>query len=309
VAVGAAYTSFEGYKDAATGETVIGLSYDKLCQYVKPGNLVLMSDGTITVTVGEACCQHRYLLCALLLAPPTCTVWLSLHAPLPARTRLMLRLPQVTEVLNDTELKGRVMSTHKLGQRKNVNLPGVVSDLPVLGPKDIDDVQNFACRWGGGARKGGALLPARLLATGCACASPEPLPLRPTASTGRRPFVPALPPCQTAGTTWTSFSRPSCSARTTCASSARCVLGGGDGRAERNPVTPKSRGSAARNPAYARLRVQAQLTPLMPLTASARQVLAEAGGPHTRVICKIESAAGVLNFDEILAETDGGVGV
>lgn len=52
----------------------------------------------------------------------------------------------MTEVLNNTELKGHVMSTHKLGQRKNCNLPGVVSDLPVLGEKDVDDVQNFACK-------------------------------------------------------------------------------------------------------------------------------------------------------------------
>ncbi len=52
---------------------------------------------------------------------------------------------QVTEILSATELMGRVMSTHKLGQRKNCNLPGVVSDLPVLGEQDVDDVQNFAC--------------------------------------------------------------------------------------------------------------------------------------------------------------------
>ena len=50
VAVGEAYTEFEGFKDEATGETVIGLSYGKLCQYVKPGNTILLSDGTITIT-------------------------------------------------------------------------------------------------------------------------------------------------------------------------------------------------------------------------------------------------------------------
>ena len=33
--------------------------------------------------------------------------------------------------------------------------------------------------------------------------------------------------------------------------------------------------------------------------------LAEAGGPHIQIICKIESQAGVRNFDSILAETDG----
>lgn len=54
MAVGADYTSFEGYKDEATGETVIGLSYAKLCQFVQPGNTILMSDGTITITVRAA---------------------------------------------------------------------------------------------------------------------------------------------------------------------------------------------------------------------------------------------------------------
>jgi hypothetical protein len=40
------------------------------------------------------------------------------------------------------------MNSKKLGQRKNCNLPGVLVDLPVLGPKDVDDVQNFAAKHG-----------------------------------------------------------------------------------------------------------------------------------------------------------------
>jgi pyruvate kinase len=56
------------------------------------------------------------------------------------------RACQVLEVLDDTRLLGRCMNSKKLGQRKNCNLPGVVSDLPVLGPKDIDDVQNFGAK-------------------------------------------------------------------------------------------------------------------------------------------------------------------
>jgi pyruvate kinase len=50
--------------------------------------------------------------------------------------------------LDDTRLLAKCLNSHKLGQRKNCNLPGVVSDLPVLGPKDIDDVQNFAAKHG-----------------------------------------------------------------------------------------------------------------------------------------------------------------
>jgi len=50
-AVGSSYTSWEGYVEEDSGRAVIGLSYDKLCQYVKPGNTILLSDGTITIKV------------------------------------------------------------------------------------------------------------------------------------------------------------------------------------------------------------------------------------------------------------------
>eukprot|EP00775_Hariotina_reticulata_P004018 gene4018-4268_t len=53
---------------------------------------------------------------------------------------------EVTEILDDKRLLGRVMNDHKLGQRKNCNLPGVLVDLPVLGPKDVEDVQQFAAK-------------------------------------------------------------------------------------------------------------------------------------------------------------------
>eukprot|EP00197_Chlamydomonas_leiostraca_P003671 CAMPEP_0202860780 /NCGR_PEP_ID=MMETSP1391-20130828/2383_1 /ASSEMBLY_ACC=CAM_ASM_000867 /TAXON_ID=1034604 /ORGANISM="Chlamydomonas leiostraca, Strain SAG 11-49" /LENGTH=234 /DNA_ID=CAMNT_0049540023 /DNA_START=1 /DNA_END=702 /DNA_ORIENTATION=+ len=53
VAVGADYDKWEGYKDAATGETKIGLSYPHLCQDVKAGGRILIGDGTITIEVVE----------------------------------------------------------------------------------------------------------------------------------------------------------------------------------------------------------------------------------------------------------------
>lgn len=56
-----AYTSWEGYveKEGSKGRAVIGLSYDKLCQYVKPGNTILLSDGTITIKVCWLCVRLR----------------------------------------------------------------------------------------------------------------------------------------------------------------------------------------------------------------------------------------------------------
>ena len=53
---------------------------------------------------------------------------------------------EVEEILSPTELRGRVLNSKKLGERKNCNLPGVKVDIPVLTPKDVDDLQNFACK-------------------------------------------------------------------------------------------------------------------------------------------------------------------
>ena len=99
VAVGSQYTSWEGYADGQTA--VIGVSYDKLCKSVKPGNRILIADGTIVI--------------------------------------------EVVKILSDKELLGRMANTAKLGERKNVNLPGVHVELPVLTEKDIADLQDFCC--------------------------------------------------------------------------------------------------------------------------------------------------------------------
>jgi pyruvate kinase len=55
---------------------------------------------------------------------------------------------EVQEILSPTELRGTVLNSKELGQRKNCNLPGVKVDLPVLMAKDIDDLQNFCCKHG-----------------------------------------------------------------------------------------------------------------------------------------------------------------
>ncbi|KAJ1479371.1 Pyruvate/Phosphoenolpyruvate kinase-like domain-containing protein [Baffinella frigidus] len=53
---------------------------------------------------------------------------------------------QVVEILSETTLKGKVLNSKELGERKNCNLPGVVVDIPVLTPHDINDVQNFCAK-------------------------------------------------------------------------------------------------------------------------------------------------------------------
>ena len=53
---------------------------------------------------------------------------------------------RVDELLSPTELRGTVLNSKELGQRKNCNLPGVTVDLPVLTEKDVHDLRNFACK-------------------------------------------------------------------------------------------------------------------------------------------------------------------
>ena len=53
---------------------------------------------------------------------------------------------EVEAILSDTELRGRVLNTKELGQRKNCNLPGVKVDMPVLLEKDVHDLQQFGCK-------------------------------------------------------------------------------------------------------------------------------------------------------------------
>eukprot|EP00798_Chlamydomonas_sp_ICE-L_P001363 gene1363-32726_t len=53
---------------------------------------------------------------------------------------------EVMEILSAKELKAKSLNSHKLGERKNCNLPGVKIQLPVLTAKDVQDVEQFACK-------------------------------------------------------------------------------------------------------------------------------------------------------------------
>ncbi|KAG6570310.1 hypothetical protein SDJN03_29225, partial [Cucurbita argyrosperma subsp. sororia] len=78
-------------------ENMICMSYKKLAEDVKPGSVILCSDGTISFTV---------LSCDKKLGLVRC----------------------------------RCENSAVLGERKNVNLPGVIVDLPTLTDKDKEDI-------------------------------------------------------------------------------------------------------------------------------------------------------------------------
>lgn len=49
---------------------------------------------------------------------------------------------EVVEIL-ETSVRARVLNNASFGDRKNMNLPGAIVDLPTLTDKDIDDLRNF----------------------------------------------------------------------------------------------------------------------------------------------------------------------
>ncbi|KAK8477866.1 hypothetical protein V6N13_131460 [Hibiscus sabdariffa] len=83
------------------GENLISMSYKKLVEDVKPGSVILCSDGTITFTVLNCDIESGLVCC-------------------------------------------RCENSAVLGERKNVNLPGVVVNLPTLTEKDKEDI----LQWG-----------------------------------------------------------------------------------------------------------------------------------------------------------------
>merc|ERR1719183_1908535 len=82
--------------------TCFAITYQALPTSVKPGNQILMADGSVVLEVKQ--CNPND-------SPPS--------------------------------VDCIVMNNAKIGERKNMNLPGVHVDLPVLGEKDKDDIPNF----------------------------------------------------------------------------------------------------------------------------------------------------------------------
>ena len=90
--------------DHKSDGTKLACTYGKLPSSVKPGNQILVADGSLVL--------------------------------------------EVKEVLGASEVACVVMNDCAIGERKNMNLPGVVVDLPVLQDKDVKDLVGFACPQG-----------------------------------------------------------------------------------------------------------------------------------------------------------------
>lgn len=80
-------------------ESKVSITYSKLPQDVKPGQIILVQDGSVILEVTEVGTDHV-----------------------------------MTKVLNDG----------KLGEKKNVNVPGVKVDIPVVSEREIFDITKWA---------------------------------------------------------------------------------------------------------------------------------------------------------------------
>lgn len=80
--------------------TKLACSYEGLARSVKPGQTILVADGSLVLTVKSVNEEAGEVTC-------------------------------------------NVENNASIGERKNMNLPGVVVDLPTLTEKDIDDIVNW----------------------------------------------------------------------------------------------------------------------------------------------------------------------
>ena len=84
-------------------ETKLACSYEKIASSVKPGQQILVADGSLVLTVLSTDEPAGEILC-------------------------------------------RIENNASIGERKNMNLPGVIVDLPTFTPKDVDDIVNFGIK-------------------------------------------------------------------------------------------------------------------------------------------------------------------
>lgn len=106
------------------------------------GKLKLVKDNIIEVGTDYArLCTPDYLACSYKSLPTTVKVGSMI---LVADGSLML---EVTEVKSESVM-ARILNSASIGERKNMNLPGAIVDLPTLTEKDVSDILDFGLSQG-----------------------------------------------------------------------------------------------------------------------------------------------------------------
>ncbi len=127
-------------------DSLVAMSYKKLAEDVKVGQTILIADGSISLQV-RVICHHVPVAIHIPMPAPS---WFCIAPDIISGTPLCHRSKAFIlclQVLSTDPAKGTVqakcLNSAVLGERKNVNLPGVIVDLPTLTEKDIDDLTNW----------------------------------------------------------------------------------------------------------------------------------------------------------------------
>mmetsp|Transcript_1342 Transcript_1342/g.2063 ORF Transcript_1342/g.2063 Transcript_1342/m.2063 type:complete len:420 (+) Transcript_1342:96-1355(+) len=105
----------------------------KVC-LTKNENIILTTDYSFKGDNTKLACSY----------PALCTSVTNGQSILVADGSLVLTVLSIDEAAG--EITCRIENNATIGERKNMNLPGVVVDLPTLTEKDIDDIANWGCK-------------------------------------------------------------------------------------------------------------------------------------------------------------------
>jgi len=103
-------------------------------ELVKGQNLILTTDYSFKGNKDKLACSY----------PAICTSVTVGQSILVADGSLVLTVLSIDDAAG--EVTTRVENNASIGERKNMNLPGVVVDLPTLTEKDIDDIAQWGCK-------------------------------------------------------------------------------------------------------------------------------------------------------------------
>ena len=102
---------------------------------VKGEEIILTSDYTFKGDKHKLACSYKALATSVKQGQPI----------LVADGSLVLTVIEVN--VPDGEVRCRIENNAVIGERKNMNLPGVHVDLPTCTEKDVDDIVNFAVKY------------------------------------------------------------------------------------------------------------------------------------------------------------------